>query len=586
VALLLIGGIVAWQLARPEHRPRTAPQATQGLPTKVTPLTSDGGLKWAPRLSPDGEKVAYVWDGPDADNRDVYVKAVVQGARPLRLTDNPANDVAPAWSPDGRHVAFVRMSEAGGAIYVVPWTGGPERRLTEHEVDRTGTSLLSQPSLTWSPDGAWLAFHEWYYSRPSASRIMRVSLARHEPQAITSPREGTIGDAFPAFSPDGASLAFARSESLGFGGWDVWVQPASGGGPRRLTFARYDYLYGVAWTPDSAEILYTVSASASDPTIHRVAFAGGEPHVVMGVGAALPSLHRGGLLVYQRVTSFPTFIARVPGPAGSRADRAPEKLIVSTQTEGGPTYSPDGRRIAFNSSRAGTPNIWVCDSDGGNPLQLTSFSRRANRPSWSPDGRLLAFDSTEAGDWNVYVVDADGGTTRRLTPEPSLDVWPTWSRDGRWVYFSSNRSGTRQLWRIPREGGQATPVTRQGGVYGVESWDRRHLYYVQREDRLTVWSVPVEGGEEREWIRARLSGESSLAVARSGIYFATLERHGPRGVFTISHLDPASGTTSTVHRQTTTSFFQGLAASPDERWILFSERPPPQSELMLVEGFR
>jgi predicted Ser/Thr protein kinase len=100
-------------------------------PIRILPFTADGGLKVAPRLSPDGERVVYVWAGPADDNWDVYVKALGPRARPLRLTDHPASEWAPAWSPDGREIAFVRETETGGTLYSVPSLGGQERRLAD-----------------------------------------------------------------------------------------------------------------------------------------------------------------------------------------------------------------------------------------------------------------------------------------------------------------------------------------------------------------------------------------------------------------------------------------------------------------------
>ena len=176
VTLAALGAVGAWLLAR---RGRDAP----AQPMTVTPFTTDGGLKWSPQLSPDGEKVAYMWGGPAGDNLDIYVKALGVGTRPLRLTEDPADDLGPAWSPDGKQVAFVRVSEAGGAIYTVPWPSGQERRLIDHDVDATLFILKMYPALSWSPDGRWLAFHERQPGSP-VSRIVRVSLDTREKRPV------------------------------------------------------------------------------------------------------------------------------------------------------------------------------------------------------------------------------------------------------------------------------------------------------------------------------------------------------------------------------------------------------------------
>ena len=89
----------------------------------------------------------------------------------------------------------------------------------------------------------------------------------------------------------------------------------------------------------------------------------------------------------------------MPGRKAPTPDREPERLIASSGADRNPAYSPDGRRIAFNSYRGGVLNVWVCDGDGSNPLQLTAHKRHSETPRWSPDGRRILFNSNEAGVW-------------------------------------------------------------------------------------------------------------------------------------------------------------------------------------------
>jgi len=548
---------------------------------KVTPFAADVGSKWWSQLSPDGEKVAYGWRGPDDANWDIYVKALGVGTKPLRLTEHPADEFGPVWSPDGRQIAFVRAAESGGAIYTVPLLGGQERRLIDiRDVVRWWEDPVL--NLSWSPDGKWLAFGEKPLEA-KASRIVRVSLETREKQPLTSPPENTQGDLYPSFSPDGTLLAFVRSGSATFGGWDVWVQRVGEGMPRQLTQGKYDWCHGAVWTPGGSEILFTMGSEST--SLMRLSLAGGEPQPVLGLGAGYPSI-RGNLMVYQKVTHFPVAIWRVGGRKASTPNRGPQKLIASSQTDGNPAYSPDGRKIAFQSWRGGGSKIWVCDGDGRNPVQLTTFEGHTGTPRWSPDGRKLVFDSIEAGDWNLYVVDADGGAPQRLTPEPSEDNVGTWSRDGRWIYFHSNRGGSKQIWKIPSTGGTAIQVTRGGGVYAEESWDGRHLYYSSADGPAGIWRVPVAGGEETEVVRGPVPAWSDWALSRSGLYYSKIRPRGRGNEYTIQFLDFASGRTKELYRQIGSARHQELAVSPDEQWILYSESPEWQSELMLVENFR
>jgi Tol biopolymer transport system component len=567
------GALVWWLLSG--H----APSAPAG-PIKILPFTSDGGFKEWPRLSPDGELVAYDWAGPNDDDSDVYVKAVSPGARPLRMTENPAAELYPVWSPDGRQIAFVRITNQRQAIYTVPWPSGQERKLIGLEGEMWIDGVVLVPTLSWSPDGRWLAYAE-RLAVDEPARVVQASLETGQKRPLTSPPAETRGDLFPAFSPDGALITFVRTSSGSYGGWDVWVQvPEEGAEPRRLTFASYDSCLGLAWAPDGTEVLLT-TLSGADFRIHRVRLAGGEPEPVLGVGAGFPSV-QGSRMVHQQITPQPHVIWRVPGRRATGEGPEPQPFIASTQGEVAPAYSPDGKRIAFSSPRSGVASIWVSDSDGSDPVQLTRFDAHCGSPRWSPDGRQIVFDSVVEGDWNIYVVDAEGGAPRRVTMADSDENWGSWSRDGRFIYFRSTRTGGTQVFKVPAGGGEAVQVTRGGGVSSQESWDDRWLYFARSRENTGIWKVPVDGGDETEVVKGPLNSHNDWAVARDGIYYATSEPGRP---YTIEFLDVRSGRVSEVFRAEDFHHRFTMAVSPDEKWILFAQAGRWRSELMLVENF-
>jgi Tol biopolymer transport system component len=294
---------------------------------------------------------------------------------------------------------------------------------------------------------------------------------------------------------------------------------------------------------------------------------------------------RGTNLVYVQYKPSNIAIWRAPGRKAPAPRPPVHRLLTSSQRDTNPTYSPDGRRIAFESDRSGVSNIWLCDADGGHVAPLTSFDVDAGTPRFSPDGRSIVFDSTRNGNYDLYVVDSAGGVPRQLTHEPSDENVGTWSRDGRSIYFSSNRSGSRQLWKMPATGGAAAQVTRGGGFYGVESSDGRFVYYVRTGGLGGIWRVPATGGTETEVVKAEI-GWGEWVLAGQGLYYATTRGRVGGQEFTVHYLDFPTGRTEIALRLDEPLVHRWLAVSPDERSILYRGESPMQSELILVKNFR
>jgi Tol biopolymer transport system component len=175
-------------------------------PLKVRKFTSFRGVETNPAFSPDGNQVAFCWNGEKQDNFDIYVQ-LIDGGKTLRLTTNTAEDREPAWSPDGRRIAFNRYTPEACEILIIPALGGAERKLGMTESADWVDRLIGK--MSWSPDEKLLAIAE---NNPSenASRICLISTETAERQRLTSPSRG-VRDSVPIFSPDGKTLAFLRN---------------------------------------------------------------------------------------------------------------------------------------------------------------------------------------------------------------------------------------------------------------------------------------------------------------------------------------------------------------------------------------
>jgi Tol biopolymer transport system component len=259
------------------------------------------------------------------------------------------------------------------------------------------------------------------------------------------------------------------------------------------------------------------------------------------------------------------------------------RLIVSTELDSTPQYSPDGARIAFASTRSGNVRIWVCNQDGSDPVQVSDFDAAAS-PRWSPDGRYLAFDSPSAGPVGIYVIPAQGGRVRRITPPTSENDMPSWSQDGKWIYFESNRTGTSQIWKAPFEGGPGVQVTHHGGAEGFESRDGKFVYYAKKVEP-GIWRVPTEGGAET--LVVDHGSHFHWGLFDKGVCLMNLDPVAGAG---IECLDFEMNSWKTLSRLPANMHVNNggpsLSVSPDGRWIIFVAAERLQSDIMMIENFR
>ena len=585
LAALTLGVGTLWFMRSPGKPPAAA--------LSPVPLTTYPGFQKWPSFSPDGNQVAFVWNGEKQDNEDIYVKMIGTNGPPLRLTTDAAPDYGPAWSPDGRFIAFLRELPTGRtAVLLIPAIGG-----LEHKVAEIRSENVRPTRPAWSRDGSWLAIS----GRDSATEpfaLFLLSVETGEMRRLTSPPKQFFGDVDPAFSPDGRSLAFSRAIDahevdlceLYLLALSDELKPA--GEPSQITFGSKGVRYP-AWTTDGREIAYSVGFFVRGG-LWRIAVSGhaagrAEPQHLSDVGneAYQPAIsHSGHRLAYANWLHHRS-IWRMAAPGmedkSLRPLNPPNLLISSTRDDEGPQFSPDGQKIAFESIRSGSLEVWICNADGSNAVQLTSFrGPSVTTPRWSPDGGRIAFDSDAAGQWDIYVVGVNGGKPQRMTTDPANDGNPSWSHDGRWIYFDSARAGAQQVWKIPASGGEAAQITRDGGYAPLESRDGKFLYYAKARLSTSLWKIPVEGGEASKVLEG-LSFYENVAIVDSGLYF--VPNWNTAGDSSIQFLSFATNKISNIATFEKSRLY-GLTVSQDGKWILYAQEQQSGSELMLVENFR
>jgi Tol biopolymer transport system component len=563
LGLCVIGGAVTL-LGRLAVGPQTAP-------TRV-PLTNVAGTEACPSFSPNGRHLAYSGRGGEGDTYHVWVRALPSGA-PQQLTHAAGNDICPVWSPDGSTLAFLRVTDDGEAYFAIPAAGGAERKFAD--TDALEDSATIRGSVSWMRDGKSLAVVRSENNKPPA--IFIVPLDGGAPRRVTDPPAGAPGDSNPSVSPDGQTIAFVRSAAGETG--DVWLCDTKGGTLRQLTFDSRP-TRGVAWTPDGHDLIYASTRFNNRWQLWRIpAFGGSSREVAIGARAAndpaiAPDGHR--LAYTQTPSTSAIWLANLP--AGENLHTRP--IIRSEGREAFPSYSPDGRRIAWVSDRSGADEIWVSDANGENETQVTNTKAMSlDRPRWSADGQKLLFVSRGMPQ-SVYTVQA---SARMAQPKP-LALAPgavvndvSWSHDGSSIYGQWRGN----IWRFGR-GGENRQLTQQfGAMRPEESPDGKWVYYAFRRG---IWRVPANGGAEEEVSSPDLF-VSTLQTAPNGIYFMGWES---RRRVSIDFFDLATKKTSEVLRLNDAEISRNAAfdVSPDGKYLLYPKIDRAQTDLVLVENFR
>jgi Tol biopolymer transport system component/DNA-binding winged helix-turn-helix (wHTH) protein len=496
VLALVIAGASLSRFARKTP----ARNATRAKFDAVPIVTYADGGQWLPAFSPDGTRMAYALRTPEA-KWFLEMKILGQDTR-IRLTpDGSMFPPAPAWSPDGTQIAFVRAGESDDrGLFVVSALGGPLRKL--RSVSRWQTP---QRMVSWSPDGRWLAFSDAANDpaklphKIGPNAIYLLSLETLEARQLTHPADDELGDAAPAFSPDGNTIAFVHTTAETRD--ELSLLPI-GGGPIRKLIAPGIWTNGLAWSADGQSLVFDRSMDGGF-RIWRTSIHGGDARKV-DLPADRANLLEPALwkdhLAYEFHETLGT-MGRVP--LDHFVTQAPKFPMASTRYDHNGRYSPAGDQIAFISDRTGNDEVWLANADGSNALQLTHFRGAPLLDvSWAPDGHAIA--ASRAGG-TVYLASVPSGSVRLIfNQQTSLGEGENiaFSRDGKYVYVISQPANRAELVKAPVDGGAPVKVLDEIVTRVVESPDGKTLFYSRptsllAKSRTGIWSRPVEGGQEK-----------------------------------------------------------------------------------------
>lgn len=211
----------------------------------------------------------------------------------------------------------------------------------------------------------------------------------------------------------------------------------------------------------------------------------------------------------------------------------PQTVVRSAEPLLSPSWSPDGRKLAYVSFEGGNSAIYIQDISTGAREKVASFRGINGAPAFSPDGRQLALTLSRSGNPEIYVMDLGSRSLRQLTNTSAIDTEPVWSADGGTIYFTSDRGGRPQIYRVPAAGGSASRVTFEGNYNATASvsFDGKKIAVVQGSGnnyRIALMDSSLGGARWTSLSPGSLDESPSFAPNASMVLYAA--REGGRGV--------------------------------------------------------
>ena len=557
-----------------------APWQRGDAPTRLTVaggfvnLTTELGDETEPSLSPDGTRIAYVRD--TGDGRRIYVTEVGSAQRmPLTQSDQ-GDERSPRWHPFKPEIAFLRQQGPTTFDLVVVSAFGVE--------ERTLTTLLRLPVMpdvipliAWAPDGRLL----FTTVKDPAAEVPEYALSLMSPETgVIEPLGVAIGadnyDTSPALSPDGKRLAFVRMHANERGSRLMVQELAPGLKPRgapqpvpgvppiglarsptwsadgeSLTFAinREIYEWNVG---DTARVVYSTPLL---PWGFDISWRDGRARAVIALSAA-------NLDIWALPLDPDAHIA--PGGLESAVPR-----IDSTAGERGPTFSPDGRSLAFTSLMSGSAELWRSDADGSARRRLTDLPGPImSCAAWSPDSKRIALCEWQPdGSFLTYVIDVESGP-----PRPLADGFVNnWSADSEYLYAFRLGNPETAL-RVRVADGTTEELFHGGGA--VETVEGADLLYV----KANQWGVfarslvgDLASNPERRLVDDYYPARGGIVPVAGGFYYVRHSEDAAPQSF--GFYDYATQVAHDVAKAPK-SIDVGMTVSPDGTELLFAAWGP------------
>lgn len=547
---------------------------------RVQPLVSLPGSVNDPAWSPDGKTIAFTWDGGASRTSQVYLLRNGESV-PTRLTAAEQPESRPVWSPDGTSVALLREGRERHFAIVLLNTASRAERLVRTVLQLS--PMLIPPALDWSSNGEWLVSSEQPNQGPDPVHLLLISPKDGRSWVITDPPNGSTGDLEARFSPDGKRILFRRG-----GQGDLYMLSLNGTTatpPVQLTFENAG-VRGLSFSRDGNTIYFGSQRGHGQFGIWGLRNGEAAPTLITppGMAAVAPAIDPAGhsLAFAQPVVDVNLWLYDV------RHKSDPRLLVPSTAAEYSPEFSPDGRELAFISDRSGAAQIWISGLNAGQPRQLTSLREGdlPMAPSWSPDGTRIAFFCRSSGRNYAYETDIATGVTRPLRAGEDYALFPQYSADGKSIYYVSNSGHRFRIWREPlADAGSAAPEVVDEVRFFRLSKDRRYLYFLRSDHPQRLVQMNLATKDERTlWTLAdSLAAFDAWDVSANRLFYVRVDPANSLAQLEVVDLNTGNQQVLGPLRRLSHEWQTGVAASPDGNSAIVTQVDSDDTRLMLFQ---
>ena len=548
---------------------------------KLVQLTTTEGLHEFPAWSPEGKRIAY--SRYVNGFKKIFVKPL-QGD-PQQVTTGDQDDIQPAWTPDAQSLLFVRSTQTGGKLQpgdVFGLYDGGDVWKKDLASGREEKFLHEAFNPSYSADGKSIAVNaSWAGPR----RIWILDAHGHNPQQITSESSEAVDHVEPSWSPDGKNIVFQNIERTKF---SIKVVNLVTRTVTALTDGRFQDLNPV-WSHSGKQIYFS-SYRGGGLNIWRVGVSpNGEPlgvpqQVTMGSGqdVQLAMSPTGAQLAFAILRQNADLWRLPVSPQTGSATGNPEQVVASTREDSRGSWSPDGTQIVFNSDRNGDMNLYLYSLQNHSYRQITKGPGGDFQPQWSLDGKRLVFFSSRAGNADIWSLDLATGALTQLTSNPSIDINPFFSPDGAYIAFQSDRSGRMEVWVMKSDGSEQRQLTKLGVSGHFLRWSRDGKNVIFRcpcGGKPRTYQAPLDGDEPVP-LNSEIVGGSHMSFSPD--YSLLMDVVGHKALW----VSPV-GTGKAVKVY---EFSDGETRidypvwSPDGQWLLFDRFRPQGGDIWMIQN--